>query len=213
MEDEEQKPEAATATTDNAEPEAAPPSSSPPPPPPPAAAAETASEKKEEKEPEEEEPEPAAEKTPEKKKKQTPVKSPEKEAGESSGGRRSSGREKRERKTSAAFVPEDFSKVDRTVEILEGRGTKLEDIPAVRDSIEEAGLQDPALEMTHKLLYKSRGKPPKKDMLANVLAFSGYLPKATAGQGETEDEQEKVDEADHVRVFFVNCCRLMLISP
>jgi len=113
-----------------------------------------------------------------------------------------SSREKRTRKTSATFEPEDFTKVDRSATIVDGRGTKLGDIQVIRDAIESAANVRShiahELDEAHKLMFKTRGKPARKDMVHNILEFNGYLPKEV--EGITKEEQEKLDKEVEVSV-------------
>lgn len=111
-------------------------------------------------------------------------------------------RERRARKSVDSFNPEDFKVVDKTIQIVPGRGTELGALKATRASVEKhANTED--LVTAHKLMFTSRGKVAKKDMLANVLAFSGYLPKIE--EGIEKEEQDAIDEECEVR-------RLILIA-
>jgi hypothetical protein len=113
------------------------------------------------------------------------------------------GREKRARKTLKAYVPEDFTKVDRSVHISQGRGRKIGDLKVVRDSIENC--KDQALaELAHKILFGGNKKPPKDSLKTNLLAFSGYLPPKP--EGVTEKELEAMDKKVEVRRQSIPLC-------
>ena len=108
-------------------------------------------------------------------------------------------REKRARKSAEAFVPEDFTNIDRHAMIKQGRGKRLGDIKAVRDSVETYQPSSEEMQQAHRLLYPMKGglKPVKKEMKTNILAFNGYLEKEKDGQDEKELEQQ--DEEAEVR--------------
>jgi hypothetical protein len=116
---------------------------------------------------------------------------------ESGGG----GREKRARKTLVAYAPEDFTKVDRSVQIHPGRGLKIGSLKAVRASVEAS--KDHALaELAHKLLYGGNKKPVKDAVKGNILEFSGYLPPKP--KDVTPKELEAMDKKLEVR-WGVSC--------
>lgn len=107
-------------------------------------------------------------------------------------------REKRSRKSSETFVPEDFTEVDRTTHVIQGRGTKLGNLPAVRESIEAVPMTADIVDAAHKLLFKRVHKPPKKEMRSSILQFSGYLepknPKLNADQQQEYDNEAEVSK-------------------
>jgi hypothetical protein len=112
------------------------------------------------------------------------------------------GREKRARKTLVAYAPEDFTKVDRSVQIHPGRGAKIGSIKAVRANIEAN--KDVALaDLAHKLLFGGNKKPPKDAVRGNIFEFSGYLPPKP--KDATEKELEAMDKKLEVR--WVLLCR------
>jgi hypothetical protein len=103
-------------------------------------------------------------------------------------------RSKRARKSSEAFTPTNFKDVDKSVSIVSGRGTKLSDLDVVKDSVQGHTSTSDELLLAHKLLYSIRGgKPAKKDIKSNILAFSGYLAEKKDGEvakkGETEEAE------------------------
>lgn len=102
----------------------------------------------------------------------------------------SSAREPRNRKSTQAFVPENFRELDKSVKFLPGRGVALKSLEGVRDSLHGYQKNVDDLLVLHRLLYTQRGKPPKKELLTNILEFSGYLPEPTL----SGSEQEAVDE-------------------
>lgn len=101
-------------------------------------------------------------------------------------------RERRERKSVDSFNPEAYKKEDKAVLVVEGRGTELGELAATRASIEAKAKVVEDLATAHKLLFTLRGKAAKKDMLANVLAFSGYLP--LKDESLDKKQQEAIDE-------------------
>jgi hypothetical protein len=109
-----------------------------------------------------------------------------------------SGRERRSRKTAEVFEPENFKEVDRSTVFKEGRGKKLRDISAVKNSVEGSKLGSDELTAAFKLLYTQRGAPPKKDMKANILEFSGFLTKES--KDVDSKKQKKLDEETEVRI-------------
>jgi hypothetical protein len=112
---------------------------------------------------------------------------------------RTSTRERRTRKEADIFNPEDFTKVDHTVKIIDGRGSRLADLEAVRTHVESLKPASDELAMAHKFLYSGRGKPPAKEMRRNIMLFSGFLVKHDDSVSE-EDKKELDDEAE-VRVL------------
>lgn len=127
-----------------------------------------------------------------------------------SSGKSPAKRERRERKSVEPFNPEDFKHVDKSVTIVPGRGKELGELKATRASIEKrANSED--LVTAHKLLFPSKNrKLAKKEMLANVLAFSGYLP--IKEEGLDKEEQEAIDEDCEVRIIYASVvvsCRMI----
>jgi hypothetical protein len=120
-------------------------------------------------------------------------------------------RERRDRKSAEAFQPEDFKHVDKSITIVPGRGKELGAMKATLASI-EAKSNSEDIVLAHKLLFSSRVKAPKKEMKADLLAFSGYLPKIE--EGLDKKEQDALDEEFEVRilkmrahcVYFYNIC-------
>jgi len=109
------------------------------------------------------------------------------------------GREKRARKASQTYRPEDFTKVDHSVEVRPGRGKTLDSLASVQQSIERHCKSDPHLaERAHKFVFGGQRKPLKADIQPNLLAFSGYLPPAP--EGIDEKELEAMDKKIEVRV-------------
>jgi len=106
-------------------------------------------------------------------------------------------RERRERKTANTFTPDDFKHVDKSVSVRMGRGTPLGELPAVAESIESFSSTSEELLVLHRLLYTTRGKPPKKDLKSNILAFSGYLP--VKDKELDKKAQDEIDEELEVR--------------
>jgi hypothetical protein len=117
-------------------------------------------------------------------------------------------RERRERKSADVFRPDDFVHVDKSLQVQEGRGAPLGDLPACRESIEQC--PDGELLVAHCLVFPTRGKPAKKDLKANLLAFSGYLP--VKKDGTDKKEKDAIDEECEVRrgykriLLFVRAC-------
>lgn len=106
-------------------------------------------------------------------------------------------RSKRSRKSADAFAPEDFKHVDRSIDVASGRGQRLGDLEAVCESVNSYASTSEDMLLAHKLLFTTRGKPPRREMKANILNFSGYLKKKKEGQDEKESDKE--DEEAEVR--------------
>ena len=112
------------------------------------------------------------------------------------------GRGKRKRKSSLenSFAPEDFSMVDKKtrVNVIKGRGKKLKVFPEVVASLETASTDD--VLMAHKFLFGNKGSHlKKKELVDNLLEFSGYLKEAPEGYDEKKLEAE--DEVEEVRTI------------
>jgi hypothetical protein len=113
------------------------------------------------------------------------------------------GRGKRKRKSSmeARLEPEDFTMADKPqVAIINGRGKKLKTFPSVVASFEKCSTDE--ILSAHKFLFGNRGTHlKKKDLVNNLLEFSGYLKAVPKGYDEKKLDAE--DEVDEVRT---NCC-------
>jgi hypothetical protein len=95
------------------------------------------------------------------------------------------------------------------VEIIEGRGVKLEDIPSVKEKIESFTNSSKEIVAAHAFLWRANiGKPESNHRREHLLSFSGYLP-ATV-EGEDEDEVEKADTKIEVSFRFV--CRVLFLA-
>ena len=120
---------------------------------------------------------------------------------------KSPSRSKRSRKSAEAFVPEDFLHVDRSLDVALGRGKRLGDLEEVRESVNSFPITSEDLLTAHRLLFPGHRKPPRKEIKANILSFSGYLKKKKKDQDEKELEKEdeeaevSVGEAFAQRVF------------
>lgn len=117
-------------------------------------------------------------------------------------------RDRRERKSAITFTPDDFTlSQNKSVTVVEGRGAQLSNLPSVVESIEAASNSNEGLVATHRLIFASRGKPPKKVLKENILAFSGYLPQKDKDMDKKA--QDAVDEEHEVRNF----CNVWLTGP
>lgn len=112
-------------------------------------------------------------------------------------------RERRVRKSIEAFNPTDFDKAEKSIVVVTGRGVPLGDLEATRTAVESHAQSADAVALAHRLLFSVRGKVAKKDMVANILAFSGYLPPKQEGVGK--DKQDDLDEQYEVRVYSTLC--------
>ena len=109
---------------------------------------------------------------------------------------------KRERKSAAIFEAEDFqataaAKAEARIH-LDGRGTKLEDIPGTCESIKAAKLKSNELKMAHQLVFGGASK--EKVRKQQLLEFSGYLPTKSTND---EEEQKAIDEKLEVRLMSI----------
>ena len=108
---------------------------------------------------------------------------------------------KRSRKSANSFTPENFKDADKVLPLPHGRGQKLADLPAVVASVEGYSMNATEVLMAHRLLYATRGKPSKKLMKSNILAFYGFLP--FRAPDTNKEEAEKLDEEAEVRNVLV----------
>mmetsp|Transcript_23400 Transcript_23400/g.50755 ORF Transcript_23400/g.50755 Transcript_23400/m.50755 type:complete len:344 (+) Transcript_23400:103-1134(+) len=113
---------------------------------------------------------------------------------------------KRERKSVEKFEADDFvaEKAAKAEEKqMHGRGTKLEDIESVRESIKASKMTGPQLATAHNLVFGGRGKDRLKKQ--QLLEFSGYLP--VKEKGVDKDKQQEIDD-DLERKFAVRANKL-----
>ena len=120
------------------------------------------------------------------------------EKGEDSGGR-----SKRKRRDSTTYEPEDFTLASvkaavNDTRVIPGRGAKLADLESVKASIEKCNSED--LPFAYKFLFRTRGKPTKKEMKQILLEFSGYLPPLPNGKKLSDEELEEFDKDYEVSV-------------
>ena len=109
---------------------------------------------------------------------------------------------KRERKTVAVFEAEDFqaaaaAKAESRTH-LDGRGTKLEDIPSTCESIKAAKMKGQELKMAHQLVFGGASK--EKLRKQQLLEFSGYLPTKIFG---CHMEPVRVHDMEPIRAHVV----------
>lgn len=100
----------------------------------------------------------------------------------------------------SSFEPHDFSLHDTTeVNIINGRGKKLEEFPSVVASMEKHTTEE--VVFAHKFLFGNKGSSlKKKELLQNLGEFSGYL--KMAPKGYDKDKLEKDDEREEVRILW-----------
>ena len=105
-------------------------------------------------------------------------------------------RSSRDRKSVEVYDPKIYDKTDKSIQVIEGRGTALKNIPKCRDAIESAASSSSSmdeLQTAYKFVFGSKYKtPPKKDMVQHLLDFNGYLPKKDTSL--SKEAQEKADE-------------------
>lgn len=105
-------------------------------------------------------------------------------------------RSSRDRKSVEVYDPKIYDKTDKSIQVIEGRGTALKNIPKCRDAIESAASSSSSmdeLQTAYKFVFGSKYKtPPKKDMVQHLLDFNGYLPKKDSSL--SKEAQEKADE-------------------
>jgi len=105
-------------------------------------------------------------------------------------------RERRERKTVGAFTPDDFKHEDKkSVQQKTGRGVQLGELAEVAESIDKVPQSDETLFALHRLVFHMRGKPARKELKANLMKFSGYLPpKDDSLDKKAQDEMDEEHE-------------------
>lgn len=113
---------------------------------------------------------------------------------------------KRERKSAAIFEAEDFqaaaaAKAEARIH-LDGRGTKLENIPGTCESIKAAKLKSNELKMAHQLVFGGASK--EKVRKQQLLQFAGYLPTKST---DDEEEQKAIDEKLEVSLMSIALLR------
>ena len=120
---------------------------------------------------------------------------------EGSGTKRSS----RDRKSVEVYDPKKYDKTDKSVPVVDGRGTALKQILQCKDAIETAAAKSPDdLIMAYKFVFGSKKKlPSKKEMVQQLLDFNGYLPKKDSSL--SKEEQENADEELEVRDCDCDC--------
>jgi adenylate cyclase class IV len=108
----------------------------------------------------------------------------------------------------ASFEPEDFTMHDNSeVNIIVGRGKRLEEFPSVVASMEKHTTED--VLFAHKFLFGNKGSSlKKKELLENLGEFSGYLKKATKGydQDKLEKEDEREEVGHELSVYLAGAC-------
>ena len=109
-----------------------------------------------------------------------------------------SGREKRARKSvaEAAYKPEDFSQTDNSPHFIDGKGSTLEDLDAVKESIESYKDNAEELAIAHRFLFATRGRINAKEVKPALLRFNGYL--AKPAEGAEKADIEKAEKAAEV---------------
>lgn len=113
------------------------------------------------------------------------------------GDREVGGKRKRKSSLESAFEPVDFTMHGgKDVKIIKGRGKKLKQMPSVVASMEKHSLED--VLFAHKFLFGNRGSTlKKKDLLANLHEFSGYLKEVP--KGYDKDKLEAEDEIEETK--------------
>lgn len=119
------------------------------------------------------------------------------------------GRGKRKRKSSieAAFEPVDFTMADKPqVTIVKGRGKKLKEFPTVVASFEKCSTDDALF--AHKFLFGNRGSHlKKKELVNNLLEFSGYLKEVPKGYDAKKlDAEDDLEEVRTQQIILKNKC-------
>lgn len=125
------------------------------------------------------------------------------------------GRGKRKRRSSVenSFEPVDFTMQGdgkSGVKIIKGRGKALKEFPSVVASIEKRSTED--VLFGHKFLFGNRGSNlKKKELINNLLEFSGYL--KAVPKGYDAEKLDAEDEIEEVRrhVVFDDCGGLVII--
>lgn len=101
------------------------------------------------------------------------------------------GRGRRERKSIESFVPGESNAKEKEA-YLDGKGTKLKDIPNVVANFKSITWSDPHLRMLHTLAMRT-GHGKKKELKSNLLEFSGIVyPEGKDDEEERQKTKEKM---------------------
>ena len=110
-----------------------------------------------------------------------------------------SGKRKRKSTQADVYRPEDFTMHKHGINLIEGRGEKLSDLPSVVASIDSYSINSEEINEAFKLLFVKRGKTPAKDKKSHILSFSGYLKAIPADHDPKElAKEDEVAEVSHV---------------
>jgi hypothetical protein len=115
-------------------------------------------------------------------------------------------RSSRDRKSVEVYDPKIYDKTDKSIQVIDGRGTALKRIPQCKDMIESAASSSSTddIQTAFRFVFGSKYKlPPKKDMVQYLLDFNGYLPKKDSSMSKAE--QEKADEELEVSEAHIMC--------
>jgi len=123
------------------------------------------------------------------------------------------GETRRERKVANHFEPGNFieeRKKSSMFSVKLGKGTKLTDIPSVKNKLDKTAAKDPTIIAAHKFLFGGRGPTNKKFLKKQLLGFSGFIP-ADSKAEEEEDGQKKEDDDDAILEKFASRANKMFI--
>jgi len=122
------------------------------------------------------------------------------------------GRGKRKRRESKSYEPDDFTMASynaaaKVSTVFEGRGKKLGEIEAVKDTMKKFKLTSDEFLSAYKLLFSNRGISNKKLTKEKLFGFSGYLPPLPKGkynQKRLDDDDEVIETKYAIKAFKMN---------
>eukprot|EP00555_Chaetoceros_dichaeta_P013428 CAMPEP_0198252858 /NCGR_PEP_ID=MMETSP1447-20131203/3305_1 /TAXON_ID=420782 /ORGANISM="Chaetoceros dichaeta, Strain CCMP1751" /LENGTH=652 /DNA_ID=CAMNT_0043938253 /DNA_START=30 /DNA_END=1988 /DNA_ORIENTATION=+ len=123
------------------------------------------------------------------------------------------GETRRERKVANHFEPGNFIEDRKKSSIFSvklGKGTKLTDIPSVKNKLDKTAAKDPTMIAAHKFLFGGRGPTNKKFLKKQLMGFSGFIPADNKGE-EEENGQTKEEDDDAILEKFASRANKMFI--
>ena len=105
-------------------------------------------------------------------------------------------------------MPDDFTEKKVAINMVDGRGEKIKDIPSVKASIEKTSVNSEVFSLAYRFLFVSRGKMNKKVAKSHLMEYCGYLPM----QDDEVDEAKREQEDEDIEVSFYLVFHLFFFS-